>query len=113
MALEGTQLDALKQLGISYPQLVDYYSKQRATTLVGLVMTCKPFTYIDSGSSLHFGLGNMGLYHHIVCTLPSAGLNTVDTSHSDGEIAFFWQAKNKLRWSVARILFMLVSYCTC
>ena len=34
MALEGMQLDVLKQLGVSYPQLIDYYSSQHAATLV-------------------------------------------------------------------------------
>lgn len=37
MALEErTQTDELTQLGVSYPQLLDYYSQQHAATLVGL-----------------------------------------------------------------------------
>ena len=39
MALGGTQLDALNQLGVSYPQITDYYSKQQAATLVGPIMS--------------------------------------------------------------------------
>ena len=34
MVLEETQSVVLQQLGVSYPQLVDYYSKQYAATLV-------------------------------------------------------------------------------
>ena len=34
MAFEGTQSVVLQQLGVSYPQLVDYYSKQYSATLV-------------------------------------------------------------------------------
>ena len=34
MALEEAQSDVLKQFGVSYPQLIDYYSKQHAATLV-------------------------------------------------------------------------------
>ena len=35
------------------------------------------------------------------------------TLHSDDEIVFFWQAEGRTRWSIARVLFMLVSFCTC
>jgi len=57
----------------------------------------------------------MGLYHYVVCTMLPSGLNTVDIPwpHSDGEIAFFWQAEKRSRWSIARMLFMLVSSFTC
>lgn len=55
----------------------------------------------------------MGWDLYIVCTLLPSGLKTVDTWHSDEEIAYFWQAERRTRWSVARILFMLVSSCTC
>lgn len=34
MVLEETQSVVLQQLGVSYPQLIDYYSKQYAATLV-------------------------------------------------------------------------------
>ena len=34
MALEGAQSDVLKHFGVSYPQLIDYYSKQHTATLV-------------------------------------------------------------------------------
>lgn len=36
MALQETQSNALLELGVSYPQLIDYYSKQYTATLVGL-----------------------------------------------------------------------------
>ena len=79
---------------------------------------CGPFEHSDRydvGSSLCFSAGNMGLYHYAVCTMLPSGLNTVDIAwpHSDGEIAFFWQAEKGSRWSIARSLFMLVSSCTC
>lgn len=35
MALEGTQLGSLQQLGVSYPQILDYSSKEYISTLVG------------------------------------------------------------------------------
>jgi hypothetical protein len=78
MALEGTQSDALKQLGVSYPQFVDYYSKQQAAALVSPAITCRAFIQIDVGSSLHLGTGNMGLCYHVVRTLPFFRLNIVD-----------------------------------
>jgi hypothetical protein len=81
MALEGTQSVVLKQLGVSYPQLVDHYSRQYAATLVSPTMTYRSFIQIDLGSSLHLDAGNMGLYHYIVCTLPYARFNIVDTLH--------------------------------
>lgn len=81
MALEGTQSDVLNQLGVSYPQLVDYYTKQQAATFVSPAMTCRQFIQIDVGSILHLGTGNMGLHYHVVCALPSFRLNIVDTSH--------------------------------
>ena len=81
MALEGTQPDVLNQLGISYPQLVDYYTKQQAAALVSPATTCRPFIQIDVGSILHLGTGNMELYYHVVCVLPSFRLNIVDISH--------------------------------
>ena len=44
--------------------------------------------------------------------LPSRS-NTVDDRrgivHSDDEIVFFWQAERRARWSIAQVLFMLVS----
>jgi len=81
MALEGTQSDVLKQLGVSYPQLIDYYSKQHAATLVSPAQTCRSHTQIDIGTSLRLGTGNMGLYHYIVSSPPSSWLNIVDTPH--------------------------------
>jgi len=114
MALEGTQSKVLKQFGVSYPRLVDYYSTQQAATLVSPAIPCGVFIQVDVGSSLHLGTSNMGLYYHVVRTLSTIRPNIVDTTHyRDSEIAFFWQAKRQLRWSVARILFMLVSFCTC
>lgn len=74
MALEGMQSDILKQLGVSYPQLIDYYSKQQAATLVSQPRSSsRLFTQIDIGSSLHLGTGDMGLYYHVVCILPPSG----------------------------------------
>jgi len=35
MALETTQSGVLQQLGVSYPQMIDYSSKQYTATLVG------------------------------------------------------------------------------
>ena len=35
MAFQGMQSDVLQQLGVSYPQLIDYFSKQYIATLVG------------------------------------------------------------------------------
>ena len=42
MAIEGTQQGVLQQLGVSYPQLIDYTSKQYVSTLVR--PTCPPQT---------------------------------------------------------------------
>lgn len=55
----------------------------------------------------------MGLYYYLVCMLLPSILIVIDISHSDGEMAFFWQAERRIRWSIARILFMLVSPFTC
>jgi len=114
MAPEAAHSELLQQLGVSYPQLIDYYSEAYIATLVSPTMTCRPlFTYTDIGSSSHFGSGHMELYYYLVCTLLPSISNIIDISHSDGELAFFWQAERRTRWSVARILFMLVSSCAC
>jgi hypothetical protein len=55
----------------------------------------------------------MGLYYYLVCIFLPSILNIIDIWHSDGEMAFFWQAERRTRWSLARILFMLVSSCAC
>ena len=70
MVPEGTQSDILQQLGVSYPELIDYFSKQHTATLVGPtpLMACRRFTQIELGSSLCFGTANMELYHYPVCT---------------------------------------------
>jgi hypothetical protein len=34
MPLEGSQSDVLQKLGVTYPQLIDYSSKQYTATLV-------------------------------------------------------------------------------
>ena len=113
MAVEATHSDVLQELGVSYPQLIDYTSKAYAATLVGPTMPCRSFAHTDIGSGLHFGFSHMGLYYYLVCILLPSILIIIDVSHSDGEMAFFWQAERRTRWSVARILFMLVSPLTC
>lgn len=109
MALEVAQSDVLQQLGVSYPQLIDYSSEAYTAILVSPTMPCRLFTYPDIGSGLHFGFDHMGLYYYLVCIRLPFILIVIDVSHSDGEMAFFWQAERRSRWSVARILFMLVS----
>jgi hypothetical protein len=70
MAHEAANSDVLQQLGVSYPQLIDHYSKAYTATLVGPTMACGPlFTYTDIGSSWNFGFDYMGLYHYLVCIL--------------------------------------------
>jgi hypothetical protein len=113
MALEAAHSDVLQQLGISYPQLIDYISKQHTAALVSPTSACRSSTYTDVGSSLRFVYAHMGLYHYLVCILPPPILNIIDTSHSDGEMAFFWQAERRSRWSPARILFMIVGFFIC
>jgi len=115
MAINETQLDVLRQLGVSYPQLIGYSLEQYTATLVNPVhhITCRPFTQRDIGSNWHLDTDNVGLYYHLVCTLLPSGLNIVDAPQSDGEMAFFWQAKRQLRWSLARILFIVVRPCAC
>ena len=111
MAHEAAHSDLLQQLGVSYPQLIDYYSKAYTATLVGPTMTCRPlFTdiYTDIGSSWRFGFDHMELYYYLVCTLLPSISNIIDISHSDGEMAYFWQAERRTRWSIARTLFMVV-----
>lgn len=77
-------------------------------------MTHRPLIQVNKGSSLQFGISSMGLYHHLVCTFSSPGLNIDSTDlHSEGEMAFFWRANGQSRRSPARILFMLVSLCVC
>ena len=44
MATEATHSDILQQLGVSYPQLIDYFSKAYTATLVGPAMACGSFT---------------------------------------------------------------------
>lgn len=73
--------------------------------------TWRSFTKTDAGSNWYFGAVNMGLYYYLVCTFLPSKSNIVDTQHSDDEIAHFWQAERRARWSVARVLFMLVSLC--
>jgi hypothetical protein len=114
MAHEVAHSDVLQQLGVSYPQLIDHYSKAYTATLVGPTMACMPlFTYTDIGSSWNFGFNHMGPYYYLVCIFLSLILSIIDIWHSDGEMAFFWQAERRTRWSAARILFMLVIFCTC
>ena len=113
MAINETQSDVLRQLGVSYSQVIDYSSKQYTATLVSPSITCRSFTQTDIGTNWHLGDGNMGLYYHLVCTLLPSSLNIVDAPQSDGEMVFFWQAKRQLRWSPARILFILVRSCVC
>jgi hypothetical protein len=74
-------------------------------------MTRRPFAQIDVGPNLYFGINNMGLYNHLVCPFSHLMLKIMNALHSDGEMAFFWQAKRQLRLSPARVLFMLVSFC--
>ena len=69
MALEGTQSDVLRHLGVSYGQLVDYSSKEYLATLVRPHPRLATFTQIDIDSILHSGTDNMELHHHPVCTL--------------------------------------------
>ena len=76
MAVEATPSDVLQELGVSYPQLIDYTSKAYTATLVGSTIPCRSFTYTDVGSGLRFGFAHMGLYYYLVCTLlPSALLS--------------------------------------
>jgi hypothetical protein len=71
--LEGMQSVALQQLGVSYPQLVDYSSKQYTATLVGSIDDPQAVhdhsDQPDIGSSRHSRAGNMGLYYYIVSSL--------------------------------------------
>jgi len=114
MAHEAAHSDLLQQLGLSYPQLIDYYSKAYTATLVGPTLACRPvFTYTDIGSSWRFGFGHMELHYYLVCILLPSISNIIDTSHSDGEMTFFWQTERRTRWSIARTLFMVVGSCTC
>ena len=74
----------------------------------------RPLTQVNViGSSLQSGISNMGLYHHLVCVLSSSRSNIVNDLPSDSEITFFWRANRQSRRSVARMLFMLVSFCAC
>ena len=113
MALEATQSDALQQLGVSYSQLIDYSSKQYVATLVGPA----PRLQITHSDRLRFKSVLWYCLHGTAsppCMRPLASrLNIVDTRHSDDEVAFFWQAERRSRWSLARILFMMVGSSTC
>lgn len=113
MALEVTRSDVLQQLGVSYSQLIDYSSEAFTAILVSPTIPCRSFTYADIGSGLRFSFGHMGLYYYLVCILLPFPLVIINISHSDGEMAFFWQAERRSRWSVARILFMLVRPFAC
>jgi len=86
MALEaGTQSDGLKLLGVSYPQFLDYSSKEYIATLVSPdpLMTCRHdgSTLTGVGSSLHFDNDNVGLCHHLVCALRPSGPSMADAPH--------------------------------
>lgn len=107
----GTQPDTLQQLGISYPELIHYFSKQHTATLVGSSLIACSVTQADLDSSLCFGTVNMGLYYYLVRTLLPPELNSADTPPRDDEIVYFWQSERRARWSVARMLFMLVTSC--
>ena len=117
MALEGKQSGVLQQLGVSYHQILDYSSKEYTATLVGSTHhDLQPYrlTQTKLGPSLHLGNDSMGLYHHLVCTfLPSGLILLKSRTFSDGEISFFWKAERRSRWSVARILFIVVSSSIC
>ena len=70
MDIERRQSDVLQQLGVSYPQLIDYTSKEYAAILVRFSrMTCRLFTQIDIDTNRPFGDDDLGLYYHFVCTL--------------------------------------------
>ena len=116
MAPGGTQSGVLQQLGVSYFQIIDYSSKEYIATLVGSTHDLQAYRSAQTklGSSLHVGNDSMGLHHHLVWVLISSGLILLKPRmFSDGEIAFFWQAERRSRWSVARILFILVSPSIC
>ena len=112
MVLGDPQSGALQQLGVSYLQLLDYSSKEYTATLVGSTHDLQIYrstqTHIDS--SLHLGSDSMGLHYHLVSALlPSGLIVLILHALSDGEITFFWEAERRSRWSVARILFIVVS----
>ena len=67
MALEEAHSDVTQQLGVSYPQLIDYYSTAYIATLVGPTTACKSSTYTDIGSSRHSSVGHMELYNYLAC----------------------------------------------
>jgi hypothetical protein len=110
------QSGALQQLGVSYPQLFDYSSKEYTATLVGPTHDLQMYysTQTNVGSSLHPVNNSMGLYHHLVCTFsPFELMLLMLHTRSEGELAFFWRAERRSRWSVARVLFILVSSPIC
>jgi len=72
-------------------------------------MICGLFTQIDIDSNRHVGADYVGLYYYFVCTLAPSSPKIVNAPQSDGEMVLFWQAKGQVRWSAARILFMVVS----
>jgi len=112
MAVEGTQSDVFQQLGFSYFQLTDYSSKQFTATCVRRTPPADlAHAQTDIGSSQHFGVDDMGLYQHLVCTLPPLPEYCSRSAQSDGEMAYFWEARRELRWSIARVLFIVVSSC--
>ena len=116
MAPGGTQSGVLQQLGVSHFQIVDYSSKEYTATLVGSTHDLQAYRSAQTklGSSLELGNDNMGLHYYLVWTLlPSELILLKPRTFSDGEIAFFWQAERRSRWSVARILFILVSPSIC
>jgi hypothetical protein len=110
------QSGALQQLGVSYPQLFDYSSKEYTATLVGPTHDLQMYhsTQTNVGSSLHPVNNSMGLHHHLVCnSLSSESVLLMPRALSDGEITFFWEAERRSRWSIARILFILASSSIC
>lgn len=66
MTLEGAQSGVLQRLGVSYPQLIDYSSKEYTATLVSFTLTTGQFTQAGVGTTLYLSPGDMGLYHHLV-----------------------------------------------
>jgi len=104
---------ALQQLGVSYDQLFDYSSKEYIATLVSSAHDLQSYssTQTNVGSILHPDINSMGLHHHLVCTSsPFGPVLLMAGTCSEGEMAFFWRAERRSRWSVARILFILVSF---
>lgn len=77
------------------------------------VIACRLLAQTVVGSDFLFDANNLGLCHHLVCTPLSSRQKTVDNPNSEDEIRIFWQAERRSRWSIARILFMMVGSCIC